>query len=112
MNFPVDWTFQMPGTPLKITGEHGNWRRIESSDGTGGWMFKAMISGRRTVQVIEDMAPMRVRPRSDVWVVALLREQVVGELGKCTDFWCHVSVGKHGGWVEKSALWGIDDQDL
>ena len=110
INFPIDWTFIMPGTPLKITDEHGNWRKVEASDGNGGWMYRAMISGRRTVEVIEDLAPMRKRPGEDKWIVAKLKTGVIGDLGKCNEEWCQVTVGKYSGWVKKSSLWGIDDQ--
>ena len=112
VNFPIDWTFIMPGIPLKITQEHESWRRVEASDGEGGWMHRAMIAGRRTVEVIEDNAPMRKRPGEEMWMIARLRTGVVGDLGQCTGDWCHVTVGKYAGWVKKSALWGIDDQDL
>ena len=108
INFPIDWTFIMPGTPLKITDEYGHWRKVEASDGNGGWMHKAMISGRRTVEVVEDLSQLRKRPGEDKWVIAELRTGVIGDLGKCAGEWCHLTIGKFSGWTKKSSLWGID----
>lgn len=110
VNFPIDWTFIMPGTPLRITDEHGHWRKVEASDGNGGWMHKAMISGRRTVEVIEDLSLMHKRPGEDKWIIAKLKKGVIGDLGKCTGEWCHLTIGKFNGWVRKTSLWGIEGQ--
>ena len=111
VNFPIDWTFIMPGTPLKITDEHGHWRKVEASDGNGGWMHKAMISGRRTVEVVEDLSLMRKRPGDDMWIIAKLKKGVIGDLGQCTEEWCHMTIGKFSGWVRKTSLWGIEGQE-
>ncbi|MEL6566070.1 MAG: SH3 domain-containing protein, partial [Pseudomonadota bacterium] len=32
----IDWVFQRRDMPLRITAEHGHWRRVEDRDGMGG----------------------------------------------------------------------------
>ena len=34
----VDWVFRHEDMPLKITAEYGHWRRVQDSEGQGGWM--------------------------------------------------------------------------
>src|SRR5262245_51380679 len=50
-NFEVKWRYQRAGLPVEITGEYENWRRIRDSDGTEGWVYHSLLSGRRTAIV-------------------------------------------------------------
>ena len=34
----IDWVFKRRHMPLRITAEHGHWRRVEDRDGMGGWV--------------------------------------------------------------------------
>ena len=65
MNYQIDWVFKHPNTPLKITAEHGHWRRVEDHNGEGGWMHYSLLSGIRMVLVIEHNAPFRIRPNTE-----------------------------------------------
>ncbi len=108
-HFPVDWTFTYPGTPLQIVDESGHWRRIRASDGEGGWMHSALLSGIRTVEVMKDMTRLRLLRDDDTWIRANLMAGVIGRLGKCHEGWCRVTVGDHSGWVDADCLWGVGD---
>ena len=33
----IDWVYKRRDLPLRITAEHGHWRRVADRDGTGGW---------------------------------------------------------------------------
>src|SRR5882724_5323489 len=44
----VTWVFTRAGLPVEITAESENWRRIRDSEGTEGWVYHSMLSGRRT----------------------------------------------------------------
>jgi SH3-like domain-containing protein len=33
----IDWVFTRAGMPLRITAEFEHWRRVEDSEGVGGW---------------------------------------------------------------------------
>ncbi|WP_304617554.1 SH3 domain-containing protein [Paracoccus sp. (in: a-proteobacteria)] len=104
----IDWVFRHAGMPLRVTAEFGHWRRVEDSDGAGGWVHYALLSGVRTVLVTEDMLELRTRPNSNADVVARAEARAILRLGECNPEWCRVSGGGQRGWVPKAAIWGVD----
>jgi len=108
----VDWVFAHRNMPLRITGEFENWRRVEDSEGEGGWMHYSQLSGVRTVLVTRDMVPMLERPQLDAPQVALLEAGVVAHIIECLFDWCRLSVDGTRGWVDRTALWGLDPGEL
>ncbi len=108
----IDWVFQRRNMPLRITAEHGHWRRVEDRDGFGGWVHYSLISGNRTVLVERDMLPLHARPEAGTPVVAALETGVIAELGQCLPQWCRLRSGGYRGWAQKSALWGVDAGEI
>lgn len=108
----IDWIFRKRDTPLEITAEHGHWRRVRDRDGAGGWMHYSLLSGVRTVLVEQDMLQMRGSPDTKSLVVAQLELGVIARIDECTRDWCDLSVGGYGGWVMKSALWGVGADEI
>src|SRR6266446_9067351 len=51
-NYEVKWVYQRAGLPVEIVAEFENWRRIRDSDGTEGWVYHSLLSGKRTGMVI------------------------------------------------------------
>ena len=49
--YEIKWLYQRAGLPVEITAEFENWRRIRDSDGTEGWVYHSLLSGRRTGMV-------------------------------------------------------------
>src|ERR1700741_5241177 len=47
----VAWIYTRIGWPVEITAEFENWRRIRDLDGTEGWVYHSMLSGKRTASV-------------------------------------------------------------
>src|ERR1700751_441145 len=47
----VSWVYTRPGLPVEITAEFENWRRVRDSEGSEGWVYHSMLSGRRTAVV-------------------------------------------------------------
>src|SRR5579863_7921317 len=47
----VAWIYTRPGLPVEITAEYENWRRIRDRDGTEGWVYHSLLSGKRTAYV-------------------------------------------------------------
>jgi SH3-like domain-containing protein len=108
----VDWVFRLRDMPLRVTAEHGHWRRVVDRDGAGGWVHFSLLSGVRTVLVEEDLAALRTRPLPDAPEVARLEAGVVARLGTCGPDWCRVSAGGYRGWMPKSDLWGVDPDEV
>lgn len=108
----IDWVFARRDMPLRVTAEFENWRRVEDHEGQGGWMHHALLSGVRTVLVMEDMATMRSQPHPGAIEVAYLQAGVVARVLRCAPGWCRLGVDGHRGWVERSALWGVEAHEF
>lgn len=108
----IDWVFTRPGMPLRITAEYENWRRVEDQDGAGGWVHYALLSGVRSALVIEDMAQLRDAPRADARVLAQAEMNVVARILECHPDWCRISASGEKGWLPKSALWGVTEDEV
>jgi len=108
----IDWVFTRRDMPLRITAEHGHWRRVQDRDGHGGWMHYALLSGSRTVLVERDMLTLHARPDTTSPVVAALEAGVIARLGQCEPQWCRVSAGGFRGWADTQALWGVKPNEI
>jgi len=104
----VDWVFRRRDMPLQVTGEYGHWRRVQDIDGEGGWMHFSLLSGVRTVIVVEDYTPLHRLPDAGTPPVAYAERGVIARLGSCQPDWCRITADGYRGWVPKAALWGVD----
>ena len=85
--YEVKWLYQRAGLPVEITAEFENWRRIRDADGTEGWVYHSLLSGRRTGMVTakdDGRAGAVMRsPTSKSAVTAQLERGVVGTVKRC-----------------------------
>ncbi len=51
LDYRIDWVFQRSGLPVRVIDEYGHWRRIADSDDAGGWVYHALLTGRRMALV-------------------------------------------------------------
>jgi len=107
----VSFIFTRVGWPVEITAEFETWRRIRDSDGSEGWVYHSLLSGKRTaaVQLKEktDLAPLHAEPNANSPVVAKLQVGVLGAVKTCTGNWCHLVGKDFDGWIEQLDLWGV-----
>lgn len=108
----IDWVFKRDGMPLKLTAEHGHWRRVEDAEGAGGWMHYALLSGVRSVLIAVDLAELHSRPGDDAPVVMKAEHNVLARLMECDPDWCRLNIEGTRGWVRKAALWGVDPGEI
>jgi SH3-like domain-containing protein len=108
----IDWVFTRAGMPLRITAEYENWRRVEDSEGAGGWVHYSLLSGVRTVLVTLDMAELHDAPDDSAPVVAQAELGVVGRVLECNLDWCRLSMDGTRGWILKSSLWGVKADEI
>lgn len=108
----IDWVFTRRGMPVMIVAEHGHWRRVVDRDGVGGWMHYSLLSGVRTAIVEEDMLALHSRPDANSPVRARAEMGVIGRLRECRPNWCLMETGGYRGWVDPSALWGVEDGEI
>jgi len=122
-----DWVYRRAGLPVRILDEYGQWRLIEDSTGEGGWVYHALISGRRMAEVTVEGVLLRPAPGTAPGIgacadmvgeegaggaVACASRGVLGRLLACRPDWCRIAAGGHEGWVPKVALWGVDPGEI
>jgi SH3-like domain-containing protein len=109
--YETKWLYQRAGLPVEITAEFENWRRIRDSDGTEGWVYHSLLSGKRTGMVIaktpDDLVPVYEKSDAQSAVVAKLERGVVGTVKRCTDGWCVIKGPGYDGYVQQVRLWGV-----
>ncbi|UXU82091.1 SH3 domain-containing protein [Paracoccus sp. SMMA_5_TC] len=108
----IDWVFRHAGMPLRVVAEFGHWRRVEDQDGVGGWVHYSLLSGVRTAIVTRDMLELLSRPEERAPVVARAEAGAIVRLHECNRDWCRVSGAGEKGWAPKSALWGVDPEEI
>ena len=107
----VAWIYTRVGWPVEITAEFEDWRRIRDADGTEGWVYHSMLSGKRTAAVQlkskTDLAPLYAKPDAKSAVTAQLQFGVLGDIKRCTGTWCRFVGDGFDGWIEQNDLWGV-----
>jgi SH3-like domain-containing protein len=107
----VTFIYTRVGWPVEITAEFENWRRIRDSDGTEGWVYHSLLSGKRTAAVQlkskTDLAPIYANPDTKSAVTAQLQVGVLATVKHCTGKWCQIAGDGFDGWIEQNELWGV-----
>lgn len=110
-DYPVAYVYRRAGEPVEITAEYDNWRRIRDSEGSEGWVWHSLLSGRRTALVApwakEPALPLFVRASSGERLAARLEPKVLVEVKKCDGQWCRVEGDGFDGFMEQERLWGV-----
>jgi SH3-like domain-containing protein len=112
LDYRKDWVFRREGLPVKIVEEYGGWRRIVDKDDAGGWVYHAMLTGRRTVLILEDGIVLRDEPTDAAPANAQAEQGVVAHLESCRPDWCLIEADGYEGWVRKSSVWGVDPGEV
>jgi SH3-like domain-containing protein len=112
LDYRKDWVFHRAGLPVRIIEEYGDWRRIVDKDDAGGWVYHAMLTGRRTVLVTAEEAVLRAEPSPAAAPVARAEQGVVARLHACRPDWCEVEAEGVDGWIPKTEIWGVDPGEV
>ncbi|MEM9145988.1 MAG: SH3 domain-containing protein [Pseudomonadota bacterium] len=120
LDYRIDWVFRRDGLPVRVIDEYASWRRIRDHEGEDGWVYHALISGRRTVLVTLPGVLLQREPGGaglarpcdtltalPAGAVACAGEGVVARLEACAPDWCRIETGGYAGWVPKTAIWGV-----
>lgn len=112
--YKVEWLYVSTGLPMEIIEEFDQWRQVRDADGTQGWVFHSLLSGKRTAIVAPWDKQNKNRfisahkqrdPASDV--TAKLQAGVVVVVTDCASGWCGVVVNGVEAYVPQPALWGV-----
>ena len=108
----IDWVFKRRDMPLRVVAEYSHWRKVVDRDGEGGWVHYTLLSGVRTVIVEQDMGALLSKPDEDAQVNAYVEAGVIARLDECVPDWCRIVAGRERGWIETSALWGVEPGEI
>src|SRR5437899_2074702 len=91
----VTFVYTRAGLPVEITAESDNWRRIRDWEGSEGWVYHSLLSGRRTAVVTpkdkKELVPLYDQGDSSATVIARLQPGVLAAVKRCTGSWCRIA---------------------
>lgn len=106
----VRWVYTKAGMPVEIVAEFENWRRIRDWEGAEGWVYHALLSGRRTAVIVPKdkaaLVPLYASEDTTSPVSAKLEGGVLVALKSCTGTWCRVTGSNFDGYIQQERLWG------
>jgi SH3-like domain-containing protein len=107
----VTFVYTRAGLPVEITAESDNWRRIRDWEGSEGWVYHSLLSGKRTALVApkdkSQLVPLYDTSDSNGTVLAQLQAGVLASVKRCTGGWCRIAGARFNGWVVQEQLWGV-----
>jgi len=107
----VTFVYTRAGLPVEITAESDNWRRIRDWEGSEGWVYHSLLSGRRTAVVTPkfktELVSLHDQADTEAPVIARVQSGVLATVKRCTGSWCHVAGPHFDGWVVQEQLWGV-----
>lgn len=111
LDYATRFIYQAPGLPLEVTQEYGRWRQVRDYDGASGWMYGALLSGRRTGVIapwLKGDVPLRIAASAEARATAMLQPRVQVQLSSCDGHWCrvHLSGDRLSGYVRQASIWG------
>lgn len=107
----IDWVYKRRHLPVQIVAEYEHWRKVRDHDGLGGWVHARLLSGNRYALFQAD-GQLHLQPDARSPVVATVGPLVMGELKACQKTWCKLELDGARGWAEKTALWGVDSDEV
>jgi SH3-like domain-containing protein len=111
----VTFVYTRAGLPVEITAESDNWRRIRDWEGSEGWVYHSLLSGRRTAVVMPKdknaLVPLYEQSDSNSAVMARLQAGVVASVKRCSGSWCRIAGPGFDGWAVQEQLWGVDPNE-
>jgi SH3-like domain-containing protein len=106
----VRWVYTRAGMPVEITAEFENWRRIRDWEGSEGWVYHSLLSGKRTAVIMpktkDELVPLYEAADIESTVVARLQSGVLATLKSCNGTWCRIAGKNFEGWVRQERVWG------
>ena len=107
LSHKIDWIYKRQNMPLEIYAEYENWRRVRDFEGLGGWVHYTLLSGKRYVLIKNELLEMRLLPSMESQVIAKVPQFNIANLDKCNKDWCRIIDNGYKGWVLKSEIWGV-----
>lgn len=112
LKYPTDWQYTRKSLPVEVIAEFGHWRLVKDFKGGQGWVHSSLLSGKRTVLIIDKTRQLRKRPDAKSPVTAAVEKGVICSVKKCQKNWCYVQVQDYAGWVPRTYIWGAYPNEM
>ena len=110
--YPIKWEFHKKNLPVEIISEHENWLKIRYFDEEEGWVHKRLISKKRYVMIKDSAQILRNKPDNLSNAVLIVENNVLAKVLKCKKKWCKIGINQKNGWILKSYLWGVYQNEV
>lgn len=108
--YPISWVYIRRNMPIEIIAEFGNWRKVRDIDNEQGWILHNLLSGKRTA-IIQRQVTAYSLDGGNRAVLRLTRGvQVL--VNECKKSACEIVFDETRGWVDKSSLWGVYNNEI
>ena len=105
---PVSIRFLRAGAPVLIIAETlDHWRKIRDAEGSECWAHQTILAARNHVLVLRETI-LRAHPSDMAPAKARLAPGLLAEFDGAEKDWARVNAAGVSGWVDTSALWGVD----
>ena len=111
-NYPILIKYTTANFPIKIIGEHKDWRQTIDFQNNKGWLHKSLIKGER-YGIIISLAKNNVEIYNNIYgkVIGEISKGHIIYISKCKINWCLINKSERKGWVEKKYIWGVIDNE-
>lgn len=114
--YPVKWVMKMKSLPVEVILEYDHWRKIKDHEGAEGWVFKTLLSGKRTALINGNEAvkayKYNIHENPKKYNVSMMLEpQTLVKINECLSQMCRVSASGLSGWIERKSLWGVYENE-
>ena len=107
-DYPKELTYIVKNFPLEIIDEYEKWRKVLDVDGNQGWMHKSLLKGDRygIIKTSHDQSAQIYNKPRGIPIGEIGNRNIV-KINNCFSSWCHISISKNKGWINKINIWGI-----
>ena len=107
LEFPISYSYNLRGYPIKVVGEYDGWYKIVDKDNDSGWINNILLSKQRTVITTKGLHFIySSAKRENGYKKYRVEENVVAELIKCKESRCKIKIQNKKGWIAKTSIWG------
>ena len=108
LDYPRLLTYRVKNFPLKIIDEYEIWRKVIDIDGNQGWMHKSLLQSNRygIIKTAHEQG-VQIYNKPEGVIVGKIGNRNIIKINKCFNLWCHISLNRHQGWINKINIWGV-----
>lgn len=107
--YPIEHVF-LWRAPVEIIDEFDTWRKVRDREGAIGWIHQNFLTGSRVLQIKQDEL-LRSYEDPSSRPIAQVKMNALGKLKKCSSTYCQVKFETMTGWLPKSCIWGLKEEE-